>query len=409
MDPKDKDTTWKGKKYLEHVGEFQQVIRPSSRDELDRLRSTLERFTDRAEVVAGEFRAAVLSDTGKTTEFAEKDQDSLWEKLSAHLLTPEAKWLEFTVFQPSITLSGVSEFTFKNPNISTQTFETDGTSLRRNISVPLKKGDPLPVFEKPSLVEWLIELKANCSVPLPFEFGDNYYSEEELRERGIHDYEAFDKHWEETWEEERFHATITDRDGAEIWSAISNNEATLNEELSARWEPKAGQTCNFGRLNREVHPKMHPLEEFRIKILSDVTHALEVVEKSGEDSPIVEVLELGIRLSTTVEAMKSRACAHETLKNPNRKVRPAGMQKHESKTKKTENLKRVTKEIIRKYEKAGNSLKPREVVRKLKALESEIEITEENEIKHRDDEKGLSLSNFPKRIIPKLRKEVLAE
>lgn len=297
MSKKDKDTTWKGKKFLEHVGEVQRVNRSTSREELDHFRNLLERFSDPAEAIPGEFRASVLSDTGQATEFTGKDRETLWKKLSVHLLSPEASWLEFTVFQPSKSLSGQSEFRFENRNVSTVTLETDGTRLVRSVSVALKQGTPPPAIGRTSLVEWLRKLKADCSVPLPFEFGDNFYSDEELRGKGIHDFKAFAKHFEETQDEER-----------------------------------QGQ---FGSIVREITPKEHPLEAFRMRIFSDAAHALEVVETCGEGSAIVTALELGLRLATNAEAMLSLARAPETLKNPNRKRPPKGRQRHEVKRKKT--------------------------------------------------------------------------
>ena len=333
MSKENRDIKWKGKKYLEHVGEFQQVIRPSTQEEINRFRAIFDRYTDTSELPTGVYRAKILSDTGNTTEFSADNRDALWEELSAYLLTPEAKWVKFTLFQPSTSLSGVSEFTFENRNVSTQTFETDGTKFTRTVSVPLRAGESPPVFERPSLSKWLKELKADSSVPFPCEFGDNYYSEEELRERGIHDYEAFSKHFEETQDEERFRAAITDRNGAEIWFLVSDNETALQNQMLEQGEPKDGQQWHFSRINREIHPKEHPLEDFRMRIHSDATQALEVVEMAGPDSPIVAVLELGLRLATQVEGMKARARAPEALKNPNRKRPPKGRQKHEIKHK----------------------------------------------------------------------------
>ncbi len=400
MSEKDRDTTWKGAKYLEHVGEFEQVIRASSREEIERYRRLIERYWDPNERIPGECRASVLSDSGETTEFTRGDLESLWETLSAHLLAPESKWLKFTVILPSSCEP--QEFTFENGNVATQTFETDGTSSVRTISVPVKKGTPTPVFKRTNLVDWLKHLKECSSVPFPFEFGDNFYSEEELREKGIHTYEAFARHCEETQDEERFRAAITDRDGAEIWSSISDNEEALHEEMLEQILPQAGQRGHFSRIDREIIPKEHPLEDFRRRILSDATHALEIVEMAGADSPIVEVLELGLRLATNLEAMKARERAPEVLKNPNRKRPPKGKQKHEKKTAKTRHLRAEVSRILREYHEAGNSLKTSEVLHRLKRVCK----VDGDTIQHPGDAEGYTVSHLLKTVIPKLRKEL---
>lgn len=410
MSEKERDTTWKGKKYLEHVGGFQQVIRASSREEIDHFRQNVEDFSRIAEMIPGECRATVLSDSGETTEFTGGDLEALWEKLSVHLLAPDAKWLEFTVFLP-VSPSGHARYFVKNshPNVSTQTFETDGTKTVRRISVPLKKGTPPPVFEKMSLVDWLKHLKECSSVPFPFEFGDNYYSEEELREKGIHDYEAFARHYEETQDEERWIAAITDRSGAAIWSAISDNKEALQEELRERGKPKEGQRLHFSPFYREINPKEHPLEEFRMRILSNATHALEVVEMAGPDSPIVAVLELGLRLATLVEGMKARERAPERLRDPWRKRRGKGKEKHEKATAKMRHLRAEVSRILREDHKAGNRRKPSEILRKLEPyrLERGQHVLEDGDtIKHPKDSKGYTVRHLRKTVISELRKAI---
>jgi len=410
MEEEDQDTTWKGRKYLEHVETQKEVVHTSSPSEIDGIRKELDCFNDSEEhQIEGTFRASVVSDSGGITEFQAGNFETLWKALRSHLLSPESKWLEFTLFRPARILEGESSFRWANQsqNVSTHTLKTDGTSIFRSVSKPIKTGEPTPVFEKPSLVEWLTELKANSFVPLPFEFGDNYYSEEELRKLGIHDYKAFYKHFEETQDEERWRASITDNDDVEIWSSISDNEESLRDEILARWKPKDGKSFNFGRINRKIHPKEHPLEDFRRRILSDAIAALEVVEKCGEGSPIVDVLELGLRLSKNLEAMLSRARSPEVLKSTrvNRKRPPKGKQKHEKKTAKTHHLREEVARIVREYHAAGNLLKPSEILRRLKRTC----IVTGKTTRHHKDANGHKESHLLKTVIPEIREKILGE
>jgi hypothetical protein len=412
MTEEDRDTTWKGKKYLEHVGEFRQVIRASSPEEIDSFHRDIERFSDLAEMIPGECRAAVLSDSGETTEFRGGDLETLWGTLSVHLLAPESKWLEFTVTLPSVALSGSSRFRFENRNVSTVTLETDGTRTTRKVSVPMKKGAPPPVFEKTSFVELLKHWKESSSVPWPFEFGDNYYPEEELRAKGVHDYEAFAEHFEETKDEQRFRATITDPNGAEIWSAISHDKEALQGELMARLEREPWHGWSFETIRRDTNPREHPLEEFRLRVHAAASQALEIVEAAGADSPIVEVLKLGVRLATLVESMTARARAPERLRDPWRKRRGKGREKHEKKTAKTRHLRAEVSRILREDHKAGNRRKPSEILRKLEKfrLERGQHPREDGDtIKHEKDAKGYLVSHLRKTVIPELRKELSEE
>ena len=412
MSEKDKDTTWKGKKYLKHLGDAVAVIKPTSQAQIERFRKNLEWFIERLKkdkiLGKGEHRAEVISEAGEKSFFTGSTLKALWATVSGHLILPESKWLEFTIYIPCCSeFSPFSNFRIENPreNTSQHTWESDGTRVIHGVTYPAVEGETLKLPKTPPFKVYLENLKEKLSTPLPEIFFDSYYSEEELRELGVKNRKTFWKHAEKTQGEERWRFQLFDKDNNEVWSEISSDYETHMARSEEKFKELRSIVHSFHseRIDRSLAPRQHPLFIPQLYTLSAVIHALEMIAQKGEDSPEAKALQQGFELREHLADLQSLARAPEALKNPNLARPPKGRQKHEVKRKKTENLKREAKEIIRTYEKAGNSLKPSEIVDRLKKFRTG------ETLKHPHDERGFTVSNFQKKIIPQLRNEVLAE
>jgi len=296
MSEESKDRTWKGEVFREHVTEIRKVVRSSTPEEIDPFGRRLEGRAAKAE--GGEFRASVLSDSGKATEYTAESFAELWGKVRSHLLEPEARWLEAEIFWPKFS----SKIENRARNVKRITIFYDGQSYIKSEAI-------------------------SCSLPPGTE---------------------------------RF---VDDPDRLSKWFA------SLGESLS------------------EPLPEDHPTFVPGLYLHGDVIRALELIERKGKDSPEAKALELGVRIATLVAEIQTINRAPEILKNTriNRKVPGRGKQKHEKKTAGKRHLREEAKRIIRKY--AGNPLKPREVINKLKPVCK----LDGDTIRHNDDEEGLKL------------------
>ena len=149
----------------------------------------------------------------------------------------------------------------------------------------------------------------------------------------------------------------------------------------------------------------HPATLPALRLRAEVARALDLILRTGADSPEAQALELGILIATGVAEIQAIERAPFTLGNPNRKKPPAGAQRHEKKTERTAHLRAEIRRILREYGDAGNPLKPSEVLRRLKRT---CQVTGDT-LRHEKDAEPMKVSHLRKTVIPALRKEILGE
>lgn len=161
MSEERKDRTWKGEVFREHVAEIRKVIRPSTPEEIDPFGRRLEGRAAKAE--GGAFRASVLSDSEKATEYTAESFAELWGKVRSHLLEPEARWLEAEISWPKFS----SKIENRARNVKRITFSYDGQGLLKSeaIPCPLPPGTEIPADEPDRLSKWLASLAESLSDP----------------------------------------------------------------------------------------------------------------------------------------------------------------------------------------------------------------------------------------------------
>jgi hypothetical protein len=133
-----------------------------------------------------------------------------------------------------------------------------------------------------------------------------------------------------------------------------------------------------------------------------VGRALDLILRTGADSPEAQALELGVLIATGVAEIQAIERAPVTLGNPHRKRPRKGAQRHEKKTGQTAHLRAEIRRILREYQDAGNPLKPSEVLRKLKLT---CKVSGDT-IRHPQDAKAMKESTLLQKVIPELRKEL---
>lgn len=163
MSEESKDRTWKGEVFREHVAEIRKVVRPSTPEEIDPFGRRLEGRAAKAE--GGEFRASVLSDSGKATEYTAESFAELWGKVRSHLLEPEARWLEAEISWPKFS----SKIENRARNVKRITFSYDGQSFIKSEAIPCPRppGTERPADEPDRLSKWLASLAGSLSEPRP--------------------------------------------------------------------------------------------------------------------------------------------------------------------------------------------------------------------------------------------------
>jgi hypothetical protein len=407
MKERRKDTVFRGETYRKHLGDGLRVVRPSTLEQIARIREDAETFVREAKLAPGELRAEVLADTGEKAELSAATFAELWEALPALLLAPEARWLELSIHWPGSPEAITFRASNEARNLARTSFSEDGQRLLASeaIPCPLPPGVAIPAADPARLAGWLSELRARFSKPLPLELFDSFYCAEELARRGVRDLETFEAHIRETEEEARWQARLVNQDGKEVWSETSGDAEALREKLGARWKPEEGQRAELSFVPRELRPREHPAAIPALRLRADVIRALDLIEGQGADSPEARALELGVRIATTLAEIQTITRAPLALRNPTRKRRGKGKEKHEAKTGKTGHLREEIRRIVREYRDAGNPLKPSEILLRLKRTCE----TDADTIRHPKDAEALKVSHLRKTVIPAIRKEISEE
>lgn len=400
MSEESKDRTWKGEVFREHVAEIRKVVRPSTPEEIDPFGRRLEDRAAKAE--GGAFRASVLSDSGKATEYTAESFAELWGKVRSHLLEPEARWLEAEISWPKFS----SKIENRARNVKRITISYDGQSFIKSEAIPCPRppGTERPADEPDRLSKWLASLGESLSEPLPVEFVDSYYTEEELKKRGVRDEKSFNKHVRETEQEERWRAWIHDAKGKVAWTKTTRTrteaEALLHEQ------PKFAGEGGVEFLERDIQIKDHPAFVPALYLHSDVIRALELIERKGKDSPEAKALELGVRIATLLAEIQTINRAPEILKSTriNRKRPGKGKQKHAKKTEPKSHLQAEIHRIIQEGHDAGNRMWPRHVLDQLEDFRMERnhfkQRKDNHRIRHEDDAESLSVVYLRRTVIP---------
>jgi hypothetical protein len=149
----------------------------------------------------------------------------------------------------------------------------------------------------------------------------------------------------------------------------------------------------------------HPATVPALRLRGQVGKALDLILRTGADSPEAQALELGVLIATGAAEIQAIERAPVTLGNPHRKRPRAGAQRHEKKTGRTAYLRDEIRRILREYGDAGNPLKPSEVLRRLKRT---CQVTGDS-IRHPQDAEPITVSHLRKTVIPAIRKEILGE
>lgn len=409
MSEESKDRTWKGEKFREHVAEIRKVVRPSTPEEIDPFGRLLEGRAAKAE--GGEFRASVLSDSGKATEYTAESFAELWGKVRSHLLEPESRWLEAEISWPKFS----SKIENRARNVKRITFSYDGQSFIKSEAIPCPRppGTERPADEPDRLSKWLASLAESLSEPRPVEFVDSYYTEEELKKRGVRDEKSFNKHVRETEQEQRWRAWIHDAKGKVAWAKTTRTETEAEALLHE--QPKFAGEGGVEFLKRDIQIKDHPTFVPALYLHGDVIRALELIKRKGKDSPEAKALELGVRIATNLAEIQTINRAPAILKSTliNRKRPRKGEQKHEKKTEPKSHLRAEIRRIIQKYHDAGNRVPVRKILDGLEQFRVERvqcrRRKDSHKIKHDDDAGSLSVSTLRKKLIPALQKEIYGE
>jgi hypothetical protein len=399
MSEESKDQTWKGKTFREHVAEIRKVVRPSTPEEIDSFARLLESRAAKAE--GGPFRASVLSDSGKATEYTAKSFAELWGKVRSHLLEPEARWLEAEISWPKFS----SKIENSSRNVKRITLSDDGQRLIKSEAIPglLPPGTEIPADEPDRLSEWLASLAELLANPLPVEFTDSYYTEAELVKRGVRDEKSFNKHVRETEQEERWRAWIHDAKGKVAWTKTTKTRTEAEDLLQE--QPKFTGEGGVEFLERDIQIKDYPAFIPALHLHGDVIRALELIERKGKDSPEAKALELGVRIATFLAEIQTINRAPEILKNTriNRKKPGKGKQKHAKKTEPKSHLQAEIHRIIQEGHDAGNRMWPRDVLDQLEKFRMERDHfrkrKDNHRIRHEKDDESLSVLHLRKTVI----------